>query len=225
LTLKSDKTYCMEGDIIITEPHHRKAAAEILDMLGDTINTSVSFALTIAGESGSGKSETATALSDALKKINVKTHILQQDDYFHLPPKTNENQRRKNIEAVGKQEVNLELMNEHIRRFKQGETKILKPLVIFSEDKITKETAGLSDVDVLIAEGTFTTLLEAADVHVFIDRNLNDTLESRKKRNREKQDAFLEQVLTIEHAIISKHKEKADLIIDKNYNVYKNKKR
>ncbi|MEA3449309.1 MAG: adenylyl-sulfate kinase [Bacteroidota bacterium] len=211
----------MEGDIIITEAHHRKAAAEILDILGETIKTSVPFTLTIAGESGSGKSEIATALADALKEKNIKTYILQQDDYFFLPPKTNENQRRNNIEAVGTQEVNLTLMNEHISTFKQGESLISKSLVVFADDRITTEKADLSDVDVLIAEGTFTTLLDAADVHVFIDRNLNDTLESRKKRNREKQDAFLEQVLTIEHAIISKHKAKADLIVDKDYHVHK----
>nr|MDA3819607.1 hypothetical protein [Candidatus Delongbacteria bacterium] len=164
----------------------------------------------------------ATALADALKEKNIKTYILQQDDYFFLPPKTNENHRRKNIEAVGPREVNLALMNEHISTFKKGEKLISKPLVIFADDRITTENTNFSDVDVLIAEGTFTTLLDAADVHVFIDRNLNDTIESRKKRNREKQDAFLEQVLTIEHAIISKHKAKADLIVDKDYHVHKN---
>lgn len=214
----------MEGDIIITESHHREAASQINEYISEIIKDSTPFTLTIAGESGSGKSEVATALAEILKKDGYKSYIMQQDDYFFLPPKTNERHRRDNLKAVGTQEVNLGLMNQHVEKFKLGETGFFKPLVIFEEDRITPEKTDLSGIDVIIAEGTYTSLLDAAHLHVFIDRNLNDTLESRKKRNREEQDEFLEEVLTIEHSIISKHKEKTDLIIDKNYNVYKNKK-
>ena len=57
--------------------------------------------------------------------------------------------------------------------------------------------------------------------HIFIDRNYIDTLESRKKRSREKQDEFLEKILLIEHKIISSFKSKADIIITKDYNAIK----
>ena len=73
----------------------------------------------------------------------------------------------------------------------------------------------------LIAEGTYTTALQNVDCKVFIDRNKMDTIESRKKRNREKQDEFLDRILTIEHEIISKHKAMADIVISKEWKASK----
>ena len=43
----------------------------------------------VAGESGSGKSVTATALVAALDAAGVRTAIIHQDDYFLRPPRTN----------------------------------------------------------------------------------------------------------------------------------------
>ena len=59
------------------------------------------------------------------------------------------------------------------------------------------------------------------DCKVFIDRNKIYTIESRKKRNREKQDEFLDRILTIEHEIISKHKAMADIVISKEWKASK----
>ncbi len=44
-----------------------------------------------------------------------------------------------------------------------------------------------------------------------------DTIESRKKRAREAQDEFLDNILTIEHEIISKHKAMANIVISKEF--------
>jgi hypothetical protein len=44
-------------------------------------------------------------------------------------------------------------------------------------------------------------------------------MESRKKRAREPIEPFLEQVLEIEHEIIAPHRERADIIIDRDYEV------
>ena len=43
------------------------------------------FAITVAGESGSGKSETASAIADCLKNAGIAAIIFQQDDYFIHP--------------------------------------------------------------------------------------------------------------------------------------------
>lgn len=74
---------------------------------------------------------------------------------------------------------------------------------------------------VVIAEGTYTSLLNHVDRKVFIARNWLDTLDHRKKRNRgnEVGDPFIEQVLTIEHKIIAGHKQLADFVITKEYDV------
>ena len=66
------------------------------------------------------------------------------------------------------------------------------------------------------------TLLENVHRRVFIDRSRIDTAETRKRRVREAQDDYLEQILEIEHAIIAPQKAKADLIITRDYHVVQN---
>jgi uridine kinase len=151
--------------------------------------------------------------------MNIPAYIIQQDDYFHLPPKTNENSRILNINQVGPGEVRLDLLNETINALKEGKQNISKPLVIFEEDRITEEVLNLQAFKVIIIEGTYTTLVDNIDCHVFIDRNRDDTREDRLKRNREKQNDYLERILEIEHNIISRHKDMADIIINKEFKV------
>ena len=70
-----------------------------------------------------------------------------------------------------------------------------------------------------IAEGTYTSLLQQVDRRVFIARNRLDTMEHRMKRGREDFDPFIEQVLEIEHEIISQHLALADVVITRDYDV------
>jgi uridine kinase len=69
------------------------------------MKTQTKFTITIAGESGSGKSEIGAVLSDLLSEKDIKSIILQQDDYFVYPPKTNAEMRRKDLGQVGLSEV------------------------------------------------------------------------------------------------------------------------
>jgi uridine kinase len=212
----------MKGDILNKDDNHRKAANQIVDLiLKDIQKANSKFVITVAGESGAGKSEIASFIADTFKKHKIKSCIFGQDDYFYLPPKTNSRQREKDISWVGMQEVNLELLNQNILDFVKGNTTIIKPLVDFNADKIEEETANLERITVLIVEGTYTTSLNNINCKIFIDRNKMDTIESRGKRAREKQDNFLDKILTIEHEIISKHKDLADIVISKEWNAFK----
>ena len=212
----------MRGDILIIDDNHRKAAKEVVKIILSEIERPIQkFVISVAGESGAGKSEIAASIAEVLEKKGLKCFIFQQDDYFVYPPKTNAKTREKDINWVGEREVKLKLIDEELEQIKKGLTIIKKPLVIFEEDRIDEETVDLSDVDVFIVEGTYTTALKNVDQKVFIDRNLNDTKASRLKRNREKQDEYLERILMIEHKIISAHKALADIIITKDYNAIK----
>ena len=91
--------------------------------------------------------------------------------------------------------------------------------MIFDEDRIDEETVSLEGVDVVIAEGVYTSLCDHVDRRVFIDRNRLETLTHRLKRGREATDAFLERVLTEEHEIISPHRARADIVITRDYDV------
>ena len=212
----------MKGDILIIDDNHRKAADQIVDfILKDIQKTNDKFVITVAGESGAGKSEIAVSIADKLKEFGIQSYIFGQDDYFKLPPKTNARQREKDISWVGMQEVKLDLLDQNIFDILNGKTMITKPLVNFNADEIGEEKINLAEFNVLIAEGTYTTTLKNVNCRIFIDRNKMDTLESRKKRAREKQDEFLDRVLTIEHEIISKHKDLADIVISKEWSVSK----
>jgi len=210
----------MRGDIVLVEEHHRRAGGKIAQrLLAEIRGRSYPTAITVAGESGSGKSETAQAIADALQTHGITAAILQQDDYFVHPPRTNDRTRRANICWVGSAEVRLDLLDAHLQAAREGTNTLDKPLVIYEEDRITTEEMDLTDAGVIIAEGTYTSLLEHADRRVFIARNRLDTMEHRMKRGREDFDPFIEQVLEIEHEIISQHLALADAVITKDYEV------
>ncbi|MCB0209728.1 MAG: hypothetical protein KDJ52_10375 [Anaerolineae bacterium] len=210
----------MKGDVIIIEDYHYTAALEIVDYLLPKIQAKQGrYTITVAGESGSGKSEMGQAIATVLNYKEILAGVFQQDDYFIYPPKTNHNTRLKDISWVGPQEVKLALLDEHLKAAWDGEEEVVKPLVIFAEDRIEEETMTLKGLNVLIAEGTYTSLLENVDARVFLTRNRLETMESRRKRGREPMDPFFEEVLEIEHDIISKHKARADVIVNNEFQV------
>ncbi|AKS41127.1 uridine kinase family protein [Wenzhouxiangella marina] len=212
----------MHGDQLVIEAHHVKAAEGILALLGPALSQGDrKQVLTIAGESGSGKSETAAALRDCLADQGIEAVIFQQDDYFVHPPHSNDRARRQDIDWVGPGEVRLALLDQHLAAFKRGEAEIDKPLVIYAEDRIDSETLKLESARIAIAEGTYTSLLEQADWRVFIDRTLEQTRAHREKRRRHDSelDPFIDRVLAIEHEIIRQHRDRADLIVHADYSV------
>jgi len=213
----------MRGDVLIIQEWHRKAGLKAAELIIPRIEQNTGkFTITVAGESGSGKSEIAEVIAEALAEKNIKTVILQQDDYFIHPPKTNENTRKKDIDWVGANEVHLDVMDQNLKDFKEGKSQITKPLVIFEEDRITEETMQFGDAKVAIAEGTFTTTLNHVDCKVFIDQTYHETKKARLLRAREEQDDFLETVLKIEHKVISSHKRIADFLVTGDYDVVEN---
>ncbi|MGY6631767.1 MAG: zeta toxin family protein [Wenzhouxiangella sp.] len=212
----------MKGDSIVIEAHHHLAAEAVDRWLAENGRPGDQrLVITVAGESGSGKSETAAALAEALGQRGIHSVIFQQDDYFILPPRRNDQARREDIGWVGPGEVRLDLLDEHLAAFKQGAETVHKPLVDYGDDEVGSETLPLAGCQVAIAEGTYTSLLENVDVRVFIDRDWQATRAHRERRRRDASelDPFIDRVLTIEHEIISAHRQRADLVIDNDYNV------
>jgi uridine kinase len=210
----------MIGDKLVIKKEHARAARGIADILIPRIRKAQkTAAVSIAGESGAGKSEIAHSLLENLSESGIQGIILQQDDYFVYPPKTNAAKRVENIDHVGVSEVNLDVIDQNLQDILSGKKSFTKPLVLYEEDRITAETISISGISVVIVEGTYTSLLNRVDFRVFIDRDYRDTRLSRKERNRERQDAYLEKILKIEHGIISGHKEKCDILVTRDYSV------
>lgn len=213
----------MKGDIIVLEEHHRAAAREIVPAIVDAVKAKNGrFTMSVAGESGSGKSETGKAICEELDMHGFTSVLLGQDDYFELPPKSNDAKRRQDDSWLGPHvEVRLDVIEQNLVDAITGADEIVKPLIDYDENSVEDEIIDLRGVDVVVIEGTYTSLLKNLDSRVFIARNRLDTLEHRQKRNRgnEVGDPFIENVLKVEHKIIAGHKQLADFVITKEYDV------
>jgi uridine kinase len=213
----------MKGDVVIVEEHHRNAAKKIVPQLLPQIEAKTTrYVIIVAGESGSGKSELGKAIQEELMGSDIKAVVLGQDDYFVLPPRSNDAKRRSDSDWLGPHvEVRLDDLDRNLVEAIEGSDEIIKPLVDYNEDSIGEEVVRLTDVKVVIAEGTYTSLLRHVDTRVFIARTRLDTLEHRHKRKRGKEagDPFIEKVLETEHKIIAGHKQLADIVITKDYDV------
>ena len=209
----------MRGDIFIIGAHHRAAARQLADDIVPLLIADItSLAIGISGESGSGKSELAQALSDALSEQDIDSIILQQDDYFHYPPRTNDARRRDDIRWVGPQEVDLDRLDANIAALMHGES-IVKPLVIYAENRIATESVARPGARILLIEGTYVSRLRHLSHRIFIDRTYTQTKVARKRRAREAPEPFIERVLDIEHQLIKTQKTSADWIVDSEYSV------
>lgn len=204
----------MIGDKLVITQYHRAAARKIHDHLtaGDT---SWPVSVSVSGESGSGKSETAHCLAELLEADGLRCVVLAQDDYFRLPPRSNHERRLEDFEWIGPGEVRLDLLDEHVAALTSGGVgELVKPLVFFEENRIGEESLPRGPYDVVIVEGTYTALLRNLALRAFIDRNYRQTKKARLRRGRDPDVDFLERVLEREHRIISRHRDLADVVID-----------
>lgn len=174
----------------------------------------------IAGESGCGKSITGHCLRDVYEENETATSYLQMDDYFLLPPAANHENRKKSLKNIGPKEVNLELLEKNLVSFLNNEN-ILAPESDFVNKTFSTRKVDFKHKEILIVEGTYIPLLKNLDLLIFIDIDYKNSLDKRIQRGRESFDPFVEEVLAIEHDIISKFKTQADILVDKNYKLVK----
>ena len=213
----------VRGDVLVIEEHHRRAAATISALLRSRLPAvGARLVVTVAGESGSGKSETAAALSDALASTGIRAVVLGQDDYFSLPPGVNDARRRQDPDWLGPHvEVRLDLLQANVDAARSGARSIEKPVIDYVADRASTEVLSLAGIDVVIVEGTYVSLLRHVDVRIFIARDRLQTLGHRLRRDRgaEVRDPFIENLLEVEHKIIAGHRHLADIVVTSDYDV------
>lgn len=210
----------MIGDKINIKEDYFSLAENIYEEgLKDIISNHKKICLSIAGESGCGKSVTAEVFKLFLLQKGIETVCLQQDDYFLLPPKSNHEARLKNINNVGFKEINASILQQNINDFKNAKNFLIKPLVNYEENSIGVEEINFSDCQVLIIEGTYVNFLENIDYKIFLEMTYKDSLQQRKDRNREEMTDFIEEVLSVEHEIIKKQRTASNMIITKEYQI------
>ena len=173
--------------------------------------------IAIAGESGSGKSVTATGLAQQLGAAGIRATVLHQDDYFILPPRTNHEHRLLDLANVGPHEVDLPRLQSHVDAFRAGARAIEGPAVDYPGNRFVTRHHDWSNVQVLIVEGTYVFRLRDLDLRVFLEATHEDTRERRRVRNRDIDAPIIDEILTIEHALIAPQSALADIVIDHDF--------
>ena len=210
----------MKGDKIVIKEDYYKLAEAVLTIIESKLEKPL--IITIAGESGSGKSVLATTLNVVLANRKIPSLLIQQDDFFKLPPRSNHENRKKDIHKnVGPVEVHLDKLQEIVNLFLSNPqpSKISKPTVNYDLNIIDEETIDIKLINVLIIEGTYTSLLDHVNVKIFMARTYKETFKDRMSRGRESFDPFIEKVLEIEHNIIKEHIKYANIIVGSDFTI------
>jgi len=173
--------------------------------------------IAVAGESGSGKSTTATSLGHELSTDGIATGLIHQDDYFFRPPRTNHEYRVLDLRHVGPHEVNLELMQSHVDAFLDGRDGVEGPAVDYPANRFVTRHLDFSALRILIVEGTYVFRLHGIDARIFLDATHEDTKERRRVRNRDIDAPVIDRILAIEHELIAPQARQADIVIDRDF--------
>ncbi len=174
--------------------------------------------LAVAGESGSGKSVTATDLAAVMTAAGIAAALIHQDDYFVRPPRTNHEHRVSDITSVGPQEVRMDLIEAHMQAFRRGAA-VEAPMVNYPENRFDTRTLHFAAVQLLIVEGTYALRLHGWDIGIFLHATWRDTETRRKARNRDIDDPFVDRVLDIEHHLIAPQAELAHILLDRDFDI------
>lgn len=176
--------------------------------------------ISIAGESGCGKTTLSDALRRVLESVGRRTILLHQDDYFKLPPRQNHLARERDLDHVGYSEVRLKELDEDIRSLTQQNTGTLNlPRMNWLKDEEETFPVTIGNISAVLVEGTYTSLLTEPHFRIFFDSDYQQTRENRRNRARDAESDFIERVLAKESSLIKIHRNLADLVIDRNLNL------
>lgn len=172
----------------------------------------------IAGESGSGKTSTATSLAHVCNAEGLQTAVLNLDNYFLLPPRTNHEQRNESLRHVGPHEVNLTLLASHIAAFRHG-VSVIAPLVDYPANQFVTQRFDFAHTQLLIVEGTYALALADLDWRIFHLATHEHSEERRRRRNRDIDAPIITQILAIEHTLVAPYAAAADVLVDSHFRV------
>jgi uridine kinase len=202
----------MLNDKITVTHKHQFAADVILEKLNEMMKPKLIIA--IGGEVGSGKSTLAFALAHKLKKINIRSKIIDLDDFYTIAPLERKAWRRQNgIESVGPNEYDWGKIIHVINDFLEDNTSVM-PCVDLITDYVDEVKTDFKGVDVMIINGLYATKLKEADLRVFIELTYDETKEAQIFGEKEEMTAFRKQILEREHQMVQQLKTGCDLFFD-----------
>ena len=209
------------GERLVLEAAHVALARSLSVLLREkfALGRDGRTVIAIAGESGSGKSITATALAHVLSADGLPTVVLHQDDYFLRPPRANHEHRCADLASVGPHEVDLALLASHVAAFRAGLADVAAPRVDYPSDSFLAGRLDFSQAAVLVVEGTYVLHLEDIDGGIFLEATHRDTAERRRRRNRDVDAPIVDRILAIEHELIAPQASRARIVIDRDFTI------
>ena len=212
----------MLGEKIDTSKASKILIDDLVKVISPVTKVSKPAIIAFCGESGSGKSVTAKATMQALVEKGLVVYLLQMDDYFRLPPQPTSELRQKSLLHVGPDEVDLQLLDQHIELIKLGHRDFELREMHFKGNQLWMRANDIpKKLDILIVEGTYVSLLEHVDKRIFLQRTYEQTHIHRTARMREPQTELIEKVLKIEHGIVKEFVKMADYVINNKFELVK----
>ena len=208
----------MLGDVLLITEKHQKAGEIIIEKILE--NRKPKMIIGISGESGSGKSELAHVIAKGLRKHGIFAKPLHIDNYYRILPLLRTEWRKSNgIEkVVGYGEYDWDTIYRNIDEFKEGKMST-GPCVDLVTEQVDQLTTDYSTVDMLIIDGLYAIKTEGVDLAVFIELTYHETKKAQVVRGKEPQNEYRMAVLEQEHKMVSALREKADILINMDYEV------
>ena len=197
----------MIGDKLIFRDRHYAAADKIMETIKPYHDRRT--AISIGGESGTGKSEIAFILRDRYYNQGIRVQLVSLDDYYKTSWKERRDWREKNFSLIGAGEMDWDRLHRVLDMYKTG--------IQVRTTRINKYTYSreinlwdAESVDLLIFEGLYALGLNT-DFKIHVSGSYKETKDFRTERGKEIQDKHRDMVLERESEAVQKLKEKADL--------------
>ncbi|MCF8347203.1 MAG: hypothetical protein K9G61_00195 [Bacteroidales bacterium] len=208
----------MLEDVLLIADKHRQAAAFIVNEIMKRRKDKMIVA--ISGESGSGKSELTHVIAKSLRKEGVFAKPIHIDNFYNtLPLERTEWRTKHGIEnVVGINEYRWDKVYQVIEDFKNSRQSTM-PCVDLVTEQVDQLSTDFKKVDMLIIDGLYAINTEGADLKVFIELTYHETKKAQTDRGKEPDNPYRWSVLEQEHKAVQSIKGKADILIDKSYQV------
>jgi uridine kinase len=208
----------MLGDVLLITEKHENAAKEILPTI--LKNRKNKYMIAVSGESGSGKTELSHVLAKMLRNEGIICKPIHIDNYYRIHPLERTEWRKKNgiDTAVGLGEYDWDTIYQNIDDFKNDRTSTM-PCIDLVTEQVDHLTTDFKGVDMIIVDGLYAINTEGIDLRVFIELTYHETKKAQVVRGKEPQNEYRMQVLEREHQVVQSLRSKANLFINKEYQV------
>lgn len=207
----------LEDVLLITDKHRRAAEIIVEEILKRKKDK---YIVAISGESGSGKSELTHVIAKSMRKHGIFAKPIHIDNFYNTLPLKRTDWRIKNgIEnVVGLSEYKWDEIDRVIDDFKNGRRSSM-PCVDLVTEQVDTLTTDFQNISMLVIDGLYAINAERVDLRVYIELTYHETKKAQQDRGKEPQNEYRMRVLEQEHKQVLSIRHKADLMVNKEYEV------